>query len=316
MHLRSFIVEVNNKFSKVTSAESAAVDEEMQLLLEAGYVPETIAMSDDVGAVSIKAEPIQISKATSLCRKPPKQLAYEKAYGNFLIQKSEVEEEQQMDDEMAEEQVVDEQDPDDVEERLVDEGDEFNEEYEELATMAGDEENEGEIVDEENDEDNEMDGLENYEEPIEEEHLTDAIYTEPMYVVEKPNKPRRSKIERGCVHICVKCNKDFSSKTNLIRHMQTHDGVKPFQCNVCGNSFTQNGSLKQHMHIHTGVRPFVCQYCNRGFTQSKSLTFHMRRHTGEKPFKCEQCGQCFRQRDGLKVGWIGVCEVVLAKDNF
>lgn len=54
------------------------------------------------------------------------------------------------------------------------------------------------------------------------------------------------------LHYCRRCNKDFSTKTNLLRHIQTHDGVKPYQCNICGAGFTQNGSLKQHVFIHTG----------------------------------------------------------------
>lgn len=135
------------------------------------------------------------------------------------------------------------------------------------------------------------------DEYFEEEHLVDQNSDHKTGT----RKQRRVKIERGTAHICVMCNKDFSTKTNLMRHMLTHDGKKPFMCTICGNGFTQSGSLKQHMHIHTGERPYVCPICNRGFTQSKSLTFHMRRHTGEKPYPCLECGISFRQKDGLKV---------------
>ncbi|XP_050328591.1 uncharacterized protein LOC126758378 [Bactrocera neohumeralis] len=100
--------------------------------------------------------------------------------------------------------------------------------------------------------------------------------------------------------LCFKCNRDFSTKTNLTRHMATHEGNRPFQCNVCNKSFTQNVSLKQHMYTHTGEKPYQCEVCHRGFTQCKSLVFHIRRHTGDKPFPCEKCGALFRQKDGLK----------------
>lgn len=131
------------------------------------------------------------------------------------------------------------------------------------------------------------------EEYIDEEHLTDF---EPV------RKQRRNKTESGTgINMCTKCNKTFSTRTNLIRHMLTHENQKPYQCMICSTGFTQSGSLKQHMYIHTGERPYVCNICNAAFTQSKTLKFHMRRHTGEKPYTCLHCGMSFRQRDGLKV---------------
>lgn len=101
-------------------------------------------------------------------------------------------------------------------------------------------------------------------------------------------------------HVCTKCVKVFSTRTNLIRHIQSHDGNKPYVCPECSKGFTQSGSLKQHMYIHSGERPYKCTYCERAFTQGKSLKFHLRRHMNEKPFTCDHCNSNFRQRDGLK----------------
>lgn len=101
-------------------------------------------------------------------------------------------------------------------------------------------------------------------------------------------------------HMCTKCVKVFSTRTNLIRHIQSHDGYKAYVCSICSKGFTQSGSLKQHMYIHTGERPYKCNFCSREFTQGKTLKFHLRRHTEEKPFVCEYCNTTFRQRDGLK----------------
>ena len=101
-------------------------------------------------------------------------------------------------------------------------------------------------------------------------------------------------------HICTKCIKVFSTRTNLIRHIQSHDGYKAYRCDICNKGFTQSGSLKQHKYIHSGERPYKCEFCDRAFTQGKTLKFHLRRHTEEKPFICTHCNSAFRQRDGLK----------------
>ncbi|XP_075158031.1 uncharacterized protein LOC142231301 [Haematobia irritans] len=100
---------------------------------------------------------------------------------------------------------------------------------------------------------------------------------------------------------CHQCDRDFSTKTNLNRHMQSHNGSKPHVCPECSKSFSQKATLKQHMYTHSGEKPYVCDVCNRGFTQCKSLIFHMRRHTGEKPFQCEYCLIWFRQKDALRI---------------
>lgn len=34
-------------------------------------------------------------------------------------------------------------------------------------------------------------------------------------------------------HICTKCVKVFSTRTNLIRHIQSHDGYKAYVCQIC-----------------------------------------------------------------------------------
>lgn len=86
-----------------------------------------------------------------------------------------------------------------------------------------------------------------------------------------PSK-KRGKKEFMTLHYCRRCNKDFSTKTNLLRHIQTHDGVKPYQCNICGAGFTQNGSLKQHIFIHTGEVNIYRSYTK--FVKKIHIAFH------------------------------------------
>ena len=46
---------------------------------------------------------------------------------------------------------------------------------------------------------------------------------------------------------CDMCEVVFNNKSELIRHMVTHIGEKPFKCHLCGTGFTQSSHLKRHM---------------------------------------------------------------------
>lgn len=99
--------------------------------------------------------------------------------------------------------------------------------------------------------------------------------------------------------ICEICNKAFNNHSNLLIHMRTHTGDKPYACEVCNKSFSQSCNLVNHMRIHTGEKPFKCPHCDRAFTQSGNLNNHIRLHTDEKPFKCHFCEKAFVQSGNL-----------------
>ena len=56
---------------------------------------------------------------------------------------------------------------------------------------------------------------------------------------------------------CKTCNKNFTSKTNLIKHEQEHTNVKPFSCTTCAKNFFQEENLKAHQEkFHEGRTAF------------------------------------------------------------
>eukprot|EP00300_Choanocystis_sp_HF-7_P025252 c26987_g1_i1.p1 GENE.c26987_g1_i1~~c26987_g1_i1.p1 ORF type:complete len:217 (-),score=17.74 c26987_g1_i1:61-675(-) len=79
------------------------------------------------------------------------------------------------------------------------------------------------------------------------------------------------------------CSKAFYSVHDLVVHVRTHTGERPYKCSFpgCDKAFAQNGGLSRHNRTHTGDRPFACRYCGRKFSES----CHRSRH---ESFSCKQ----------------------------
>ena len=60
-----------------------------------------------------------------------------------------------------------------------------------------------------------------------------------------PRSPRRRQ-----KHICRFCSKVLDTKYKLERHLRTHTGERPFECQKCHARFNQKSSLKTHSNIH------------------------------------------------------------------
>ncbi|KAI0235147.1 hypothetical protein LSAT2_014408 [Lamellibrachia satsuma] len=101
-------------------------------------------------------------------------------------------------------------------------------------------------------------------------------------------------------HICSECGKSFASSFNLVVHMRTHAGIKPFTCDTCGKSFSQFINLKGHENTHTGLKPYSCRICARSFAHYSTLRTHEHSHTGLKLHSCEKCGKAFGTKNTLK----------------
>lgn len=50
---------------------------------------------------------------------------------------------------------------------------------------------------------------------------------------------------------CEVCNKQFSCKYYLSRHMRIHTGEKPYKCNLCDYECSFSYSLKYHLSQHS-----------------------------------------------------------------
>ena len=98
------------------------------------------------------------------------------------------------------------------------------------------------------------------------------------------------------VHLnqCDQCDFSFKKPSDLIRHIRTHTGERPYHCDICQKKFTVKSTLTTHMKTHNGTKSLVCHICQSMFSSKTSLKVHMRLHTGALPYKCDICDKRFR----------------------
>ncbi|XP_011330673.2 zinc finger protein 236 isoform X2 [Ooceraea biroi] len=116
-----------------------------------------------------------------------------------------------------------------------------------------------------------------------------------------PDENMKKKEKREYTNKCKYCPKTFRKPSDLIRHIRTHTGERPYKCDHCNKSFAVKCTLDSHMKVHTGKKTFCCHVCNSMFATKGSLKVHMRLHTGSKPFKCPICDLRFRTSGHKKV---------------
>ncbi|XP_050686728.1 protein bric-a-brac 2-like isoform X14 [Eriocheir sinensis] len=79
-------------------------------------------------------------------------------------------------------------------------------------------------------------------------------------------------------HRCPYCTYVTIKTTNLVRHIHTHTGEKPFACPHCPFRATQEDNLKRHVRTHTGEKPYSCSLCPYRSRQQGSLKRHVWAH--------------------------------------
>ncbi|XP_034747440.1 gastrula zinc finger protein XlCGF57.1-like isoform X1 [Etheostoma cragini] len=138
---------------------------------------------------------------------------------------------------------------------------------------------------------------------------------------------------------CSVCQKSFTQRDSLQRHVRIHTGEKKYSCSSCEQTFAWSTSLKIHQclgrqpetedqtgdstdpeaddsadwketrepqsaldslkHDSTCKKTFSCSECGGGFGKRGHLMDHIRIHTGERPFSCPVCQQSFKQSGHL-----------------
>lgn len=130
----------------------------------------------------------------------------------------------------------------------------------------------------------------------------------PKKVKTKANKEGNSKAKKVTVSEelnqkyrylfeCDYCQKTFSTKTSLRRHIYIHLGIKPYSCDFCQKRFSQLTNLKGHAerkHLDYIPHSYTCNLCHKPFLLKESLALHIQSHLKTKnALKCSICKMKF-----------------------
>lgn len=105
-----------------------------------------------------------------------------------------------------------------------------------------------------------------------ENQTTTLIVCSPPSVPDSVQSPIPSTLS-----VCTPSTLSASMPTNISAQLST-PVHHPFQCSMCDRSFSQRGSLNRHIRSHLGIRPFPCPRCPMTFSRQYRVMEHMRVH--------------------------------------
>ena len=135
----------------------------------------------------------------------------------------------------------------------------------------------------------------------------------PRHTCEDCGKKFHNKIQleshTNRVHIkekkypCTRCEESFYDPRALKLHLDQHDGLSLYKCNVCWKTFKSKFLCERHFKtVHEKNEIYCCTTCGFKTYHQHSLTTHIQQvHQKIKPHKCDFCDSAFfYKRDKLK----------------
>lgn len=107
------------------------------------------------------------------------------------------------------------------------------------------------------------------------------------------------------IYYCDYCQRSFSDKHHLTRHIFGHMGLKPFKCNICSQKFTRKCKLQVHLQRHSNKKDYDCKICNKQFMFKNLLKKHMNINCSEEnikknPLLCDICKKRYKDKKHIE----------------
>lgn len=97
---------------------------------------------------------------------------------------------------------------------------------------------------------------------------------------------------------CSDCSAVFTTKINLVAHVNMHRGIRPYRCVDCPRAYTSQARLQRHMRQHSDDH-FMCDYCARAFKVKAALVVHLNTHAPLRKFGCSECERRYATKNAL-----------------
>jgi uncharacterized C2H2 Zn-finger protein len=96
-------------------------------------------------------------------------------------------------------------------------------------------------------------------------------------------------------YICKLCNKQYKILNKCEFHIQSHLGVRPYECQLCKRRYLKMRILnEQYFSSHMGEKLYKCKLCDSSYRHRKNFKKHAETHEElRSSYLCDVCKKKF-----------------------